>query len=120
MEGQIIKMVNDQRSKRGLTPVRINHRLNEAARRHAADMVSKDYFSHTSIDGTKFATRVKHAGYACPAAENIAMGQLSEGEVMTGWMNSPGHRKNVLLRKAKEMGVARVENTWVQVFGYGC
>ena len=85
-------------------------------------MVKRNYFSHTSPDGTTFVTRAKAAGYTSPIGENIAWGYRTPEAVMTAWMNSPGHRANILNCKAKAVGVGlarKADGTpyWTQVFG---
>ncbi|MBU2992724.1 CAP domain-containing protein [Octadecabacter sp. B2R22] len=113
-------MLNAARADTGLGPVRENARLSQAARFHATDMVANDYFSHTGRTGSSFTDRARAAGYACAAAENIASGQETESEVFTTWMNSSGHRRNILLRDAREFGIGRVGNMWVLMMGRGC
>ena len=69
-------------------------------------MATNDYFSHTSQDGTSFATRITNAGYKWSgAAENIAKGQRTPADVMKAWMNSSGHRANILNCGLKDLGV---------------
>ncbi|MEN8919351.1 MAG: CAP domain-containing protein [Octadecabacter sp.] len=113
-------MINQQRAANGLGPITENGRLSQAARAHAQDMVTNDYFSHRGLDGSDLSTRARAAGYNCVAAENIAWGQSSEGEVMTAWMNSAGHRRNILLGDAREFGIGRVNDHWVMLLGRGC
>lgn len=92
--------------------------LAEAARLHAVDMVMQNYFSHSSKDGRNFSTRAKQANYsAFPSGENIAAGQRSPAQVMTSWMNSSGHRRNILSTGSNEIGVGLHNFYWVQVFG---
>jgi len=79
------------------------------------------YFSHTGQNGSSFSDRARAAGYTCAAAENIASGQRSEAEVMTSWLNSPGHRRNILLRDVVDIGIGRVGTMWVMMLGRaGC
>ena len=113
-------LINQQRAANGLGPVTEDARLSRASRDHAQDMVTNDYFSHRGLNGSDLGTRARAAGYNCVAAENIAWGQQSEVEVMTAWMNSPGHRRNILLRDAEEFGVGRFNNHWVVMLGRGC
>ena len=116
----MMALINAERAAQGLGPVRENPRLSQAARAHAADMVANGTFSHTGSDGSRFFERAAAAGYACASAENIALGQRTEAEVMTSWMGSSGHRRNILTPDAVEFGIGRVDNMWVQLFGRGC
>ena len=96
----------------------LNDRLTAAALAHATDMRDKNYFDHTGLDGSTPGTRVTAAGYAwSTVGENIANGQTSVTQVMNGWMDSDGHRRNIMLANYTEVGFARVGNYWVQVFG---
>ena len=74
-------------------------------------------FSHTGPDGSDFSERVRAAGYDDPGGENIAQGQTSADEVMTDWMNSPGHRQNILDCSFRTLGVGEASDYWVQEFG---
>lgn len=115
-----LALINEERTKSGLGLLVENARLSAAAQAHAADMAAQGYFSHTGLNGSTFSERAQAAGYACAAAENIAAGQRSEADVMTGWMNSAGHRRNILLRDATQFGLGRAGNTWVLMLGRGC
>lgn len=118
--GSILSLLNRERAAQGRGPVSEDARLSRAARDHAQDMVSNDYFSHTGRNGSSFSARAQAAGYTCAAAENIAFGQQSEADVMTAWMNSSGHRRNILLADATEFGIGRVGTMWVLMMGRGC
>ncbi|MFE9772206.1 sigma-70 family RNA polymerase sigma factor [Streptomyces sp. NPDC005931] len=116
---QVLALTNAERSKAGCGPVTQDDRLARAAQLHSEDMSANDYFDHTSQDGRSFADRAKAQGYASPGAENIAQGQSSAASVMDAWMNSPGHRANILNCSLKTMGVGVTDDwTWTQVFGY--
>lgn len=120
---QIGYALNRERVARGLQPLSYNPRLAAAAMGHARDMSRHQYFSHRSRNGMSHMRRVTRQGYdACLAAENIAHGYRSVDTVMDGWMKSPGHRRNNLLRKAQEYGAAYVPEGryWVLVFGRRC
>ena len=84
-------------------------RLTKAAKGHAGDMVSRDYFSHDTIDGSDFATRIHRAGYrGLTLGEDLAWGSGTLGTaraIVRAWMHSQGHRANILNRKYREMGV---------------
>ncbi|MGW7553525.1 sigma-70 family RNA polymerase sigma factor [Streptomyces rimosus] len=119
---QVTALVNTERAKQGCAPVRGNSQLDTAAGRHSQDMDARNYFDHTSPDGTDPGDRIKAAGYQWSTyGENIARGQRSAAEVMNSWMNSPGHRANILNCAFKEIGIGTHEGsggpTWTQVFG---
>ena len=83
-------------------------------------MHSGDFFAHRGSDGSDFVRRARAAGYTCVAAENIAWGQPDEASVVTAWMNSAGHRRNILLADVTEYGIGHVGNKWVLLMGRGC
>lgn len=119
---EVTALVNAERAKEGCSAVRSNSKLATAASRHSADMVSRDYFSHTSPDGSDPGDRITAAGYRWSTyGENIAKGQSTPAAVMDSWMNSPGHRANILNCAFKEIGVGRVDSSggpvWTQNFG---
>lgn len=127
-EADVLHLVNAERRKQGLVELAWNEDLARAARYHAADMVEDQYFCHDTrdrvlIDGkpvlrrmAKTPVRLK-AFYPAPNGENIAKGQRSPGQVMRSWMTSTGHRKNILRKDSKSLGVGYVRGVWVQVFG---
>ncbi|WP_246010081.1 CAP domain-containing protein [Actinokineospora cianjurensis] len=117
--GQVLAITNDERAKAGCAPLVLDARLNQAAQAHSADMSAQNYFSHTSLDGRTFVDRAKAAGYPSPGAENIAKGQRTAAQVMTAWMNSSGHRANILNCGLTTMGLGFVQNGyyWTQIFG---
>lgn len=95
-----------------------NDLLARAAFDHSDDMKVNNYFSHTSGESTTAGDRIRLAGYDWRAyGENIALGQTTEQIVMSSWLNSEGHCKNVMNKNFKEMGVGRSGNYWTQVFG---
>ncbi|RZA00756.1 MAG: CAP domain-containing protein [Sphingobacteriaceae bacterium] len=104
-------------------PLVWNDILEDAAMTHAKDMAKRKYFSHTGKDGRSSSDRIMDAGYKFDgyqsylAGENIAFGQESIEEVMTGWFKSEGHCKNLMNAGFKEVGVAMYNNYWVQEFG---
>ncbi|MFI1393403.1 sigma-70 family RNA polymerase sigma factor [Streptomyces sp. NPDC020681] len=119
---QVVALVNQERAKQGCAPVSGNDRLDTAARLHSEDMAAKDYFSHTSLDGRSPGDRITAAGYQWSTyGENIARGQQTPESVMDSWMNSEGHRANILNCDFKEMGVGIHEGSggpwWTQAFG---
>ncbi|MEU9339395.1 CAP domain-containing protein [Streptomyces sp. NPDC048290] len=124
LEDQVLLMVNAQRRRYDLPPVRPDARLREAARRHSADMAARRFFDHQNPDGLTAMDRMLLARFPDPAAENIAMGQPHPAEAMRAWMNSPGHRVNILLPTVRWLGVGLEPAGpgggpwWTQNFGY--
>ncbi|MCP3766287.1 sigma-70 family RNA polymerase sigma factor [Streptomyces sp. MAR25Y5] len=116
---RVLALANTERAAAGCSPVTLDNRLNKAAQLHSEDMSANDYFSHTGQNGSSFVDRVTAQGYPSPGAENIARGQSSAASVMEAWMNSEGHRANILNCSLKTMGVGVVTSdwTWTQVFG---
>ena len=113
----MLNAVNSERTSRGLSALSWNFLLESAALRHTSDMSSNGFLSHTGSDGSTAQTRIDATGYQWSAyGENVAQGQTSVTEVMTAWMNSAGHRANILNSNFMEIGVARVGNYWTQVF----
>jgi uncharacterized protein YkwD len=124
LEDQVTTLVNQERTKAGCAGVRTDERLRTAARDHSADMATQGYFSHTGKDGSTFVDREARAGYPRQAAggENIAMGYPTPADVMTGGMNSDGHRANILTCDFKALGVGLAYDSngaayWTQDFG---
>jgi uncharacterized protein YkwD len=123
---QVITLVNNERSKVGLGALTKNSALTKSAEDYALRMGQYNFFGHTGNDGSTFITRNTSAGYTNYRwmGENIAAGQRTPEEVMRDWMNSPGHKANIVNTKAKEIGVgyAKVSGStygtyWVQEFG---
>jgi uncharacterized protein YkwD len=123
----VLERVNAERRKAGRRPLALDARLDEAAERHAEDMLARDYFAHESPEGKTVRQRAVAAGYDWQAiGENIAEGQLSVDQVMQGWMESPHHRDNILSRDFTQLGVGLAMGegpkgfrvVWVQTFGY--
>lgn len=121
---QILQLVNAERKKVNAPPLTLNSKLNQAAQNHTNDMVAKRYFSHTSPSGSTMVSRVNAVGYSYRTiGENIAAGKASPNDTMIQWMNSAGHRKNILNPSFKELGVGyapsndQYRHYWTQVFG---
>ncbi|WP_246599356.1 CAP domain-containing protein [Clostridium lacusfryxellense] len=119
---EVVTLVNQERSKQGLAPLKENVKLSTVARTKSEDMAKNNYFSHTSPTyGSPF-DMMKQFGITYSAAgENIAMGQPTAASVMDGWMNSPGHRANILSKDFTEIGVGIAKNAngsiyWTQQF----
>lgn len=101
-----------------VTPITWNDQLAKAAFDHSRDMYLNNYFSHTSLNGATAGDRIRANGYQWRSyGENIARGYSSEQSVMTGWLNSEGHCKNIMGAGFREMGVGREGNYWTQEFG---
>ncbi|MFC9049695.1 CAP domain-containing protein [Streptomyces anthocyanicus] len=123
-EAQVLALVNEERAAAGCSPVTANSRLTRAADDYSDVMASSGVMSHTGPDGSTMASRVEAAGYQWSAlGENIAQGQADAASVMEAWMNSPGHRENILNCSFKELGVGVHFGDggpwWTQDFGTG-
>ena len=121
-EDEVIRLVNVERSKQGLQMLAKNWELCRIARYKSADMANKGYFSHTSPTyGSPFKMMESFGIRFSSAGENIAYGQRTPQEVMNGWMNSPGHRSNILSPSYTQIGVGMAKNSsgvlyWTQMF----
>jgi len=104
-------------------PLRWSALLERSAYRHAQDMSGRRYFAHTNLAGKTIKNRFEEAGYsfsgmrAYAFGENIAAGQRSIDQVMSGWLRSEGHCKNIMSKNFQEIGVAEFNLYWVQDFG---
>ncbi|HYN22424.1 MAG TPA: CAP domain-containing protein, partial [Thermoanaerobaculia bacterium] len=124
---EMLARVNAARKRSGLKPLRLNGKLDRSAQRHAEDMLARGYFAHRSPAGTTVRERSKVAGYDWRnIGENIAFGQTSVPEVVETWLDSPGHRRNILNPAFTELGVGlalgkgqdgKYQVLWVQNFG---
>ncbi len=114
---QVVNLVNQERAKAGLPALKSNSALANMAWVKAKDMKNNNYFSHTSPTyGSPF-DMMKQFGISYRyAGENIAMGQRTPAEVMKDWMNSPGHRANILNKNFTSIGVGYYNGSWVQEF----
>ncbi|MED7922776.1 CAP domain-containing protein [Nonomuraea sp. LP-02] len=122
-ENEVVRLVNDERAKAGCGPLTHNAQLRAAAFGHSDDMAKQNYFSHTSKDGRSFTDRIRAAGFTGGSAwaENIAFGQSSPASVMQSWMNSAGHKANILNCRYNLIGVGAAKNAqgriyWTQDF----
>ncbi|HYK71739.1 MAG TPA: SafA/ExsA family spore coat assembly protein [Pseudoneobacillus sp.] len=122
LENQVIQLTNQERAKNGLKPLAANWELSRVARYKSNDMRDKNYFSHTSPTyGSPF-TMMKNFGITYRSAgENIAAGQRTPQEVVNSWMNSPGHRANILSANFNQIGVGYSSGGsygtyWTQMF----
>ncbi|MER7957398.1 CAP domain-containing protein [Streptomyces sp. NPDC096030] len=119
---QIVALANTEREKAGCSPLRADGRLHDSAQAHADDMADRDYYAHTTPEGRDAGERITAAGYTWSSwAENIHRGPKTPVETMADWMNSDGHRRNILNCSFKDLGVgvALTSNGpwWVQNFG---
>ena len=120
---EVVRLVNVARADAGCAPLRVDSRLTTAARLHSEDMAAQNYFSHTSLDGRSPWQRMEAQGYTAGSGENIAAGYSTPASVMTAWMNSSGHRANILNCSSKAIGVGigkggSYGTYWTQDFGY--
>lgn len=123
---QLIKMTNNYRQSLGLNELAINPRLTQAAVNKAKDLLSKQYFSHTSPAGRKFSDWVKDVNYAYfYVGENLAMDFSTPQEIFDAWLKSPKHRENIVRPEFQEIGIADLRGKFdnretdivVQLFG---
>lgn len=118
-ESEVVRLVNIERKREGLGELKHNWQLSRVARYKSEDMRDRGYFSHTSPTyGSPF-QMIKNFGISYrTAGENIAKGQQTPEAVVKAWMNSPGHRKNILNPSFTEIGVGYTEqgNYWTQMF----
>ena len=116
-ESQVADLVNKERSSRGLNPLTYNTALAKMADDKAKDMYYNNYFSHTSPTyGSPFDMMKSYGIQYTAAGENIAKGQKTPQEVMNSWMNSEGHRANILSTSYNQIGVGYFNGIWVQEF----
>lgn len=118
-EQQVLDLTNAERAKEGLKPLAIDMPLMDSAEQKSADMASNGYFDHNSPTlGSPF-DQMKANGISYRSAgENIAMGQRTPEEVVKAWMESPGHRANIMKPNFTHIGIGYVENGnhWTQQF----
>jgi uncharacterized protein YkwD len=124
---EILRLTNIERANAGLTPLKRSRNLNYIAQAHARDMGLRDYFNHTAegygLSPFQRMDAVRSAKYRS-AGENIAAGQHSPSQVVSAWMNSPGHRSNILNSSFEYLGVGvyydaglgSYKEQWVQMF----
>jgi uncharacterized protein YkwD len=127
-ESEVITLTNQERSQEGCPALTFSTQLRTAAIRHSTDMAHNDFFSHTGSDGSSPWDRIQDTGYQySTAAENAAAGYSSPQSVVDGWMNSQGHRDNILNCNLLEIGVGyyylqndtgeeNYNHYWTQVF----
>jgi uncharacterized protein YkwD len=120
-------LLNAERADHGLAPLAVNERLGAAASAFAQDLVAGSYFSHTGRDGSDVLDRIERTGYIQPdrewaLGENLAWGTgalATPGSIMQAWMNSPGHRENILNPSYREIGIGIVSGNPARADGAG-
>ncbi|MFF7725003.1 CAP domain-containing protein [Streptomyces sp. NPDC008001] len=123
LTAEVIALTNAERAAAGLRPLAPDARLAAAAQAHSDDMVARGFYAHTSPEGSEPWDRARAAGAPHPGiGENIACGQRSAPEVVRGWMDSPGHRANILKPDFAHIGVGYATGSsagtyWTQLFG---
>ncbi|HHX63482.1 MAG TPA: CAP domain-containing protein [Chloroflexi bacterium] len=124
-EDRVIQLTNQERAKAGLAPLTRSAELSRAAQEHSVDMATGNFVSHIGSDGSNPGDRITRAGYAWYTfGENVAAGYTTPESVVEGWMQSEGHRQNILNPDFKHIGVGHAHNAssdykhyWTQVFG---
>ena len=110
MAGRVLDLINAERAQHGCGPLRLNPQLNQAALRQSEAMARQHFFDHRDPDGTTPGQRVRDTGYIFQMmGENIEAGTDTAEEAVRVWMNSPGHRANILTCAYKETGIALVD-----------
>ncbi|MGD6778084.1 CAP domain-containing protein [Sutcliffiella horikoshii] len=118
-EKKVVELTNAEREKQGLAPLELDVELSKVAKDKSKDMQQNNYFSHNSpTHGSPFDMMKKYGIQYNTAGENIAQGQQSPEEVVNAWMNSEGHRANIMNENFTHIGVGHVEegNYWTQMF----
>ncbi|MCL2042673.1 MAG: CAP domain-containing protein [Treponema sp.] len=116
-EWTVFELTNEERVKHGLPSLEWDNKLGAAARAHSEDMARNNYFNHTGLDGSNPGQRITRAGFSWRlCAENIARGHPTPAVVVNAWMNSQGHRNNILNANLTHLGVGHAGNRWTQKF----
>ena len=123
---KMLALINQQRQKgcncgntyyKAVPPLKWNATLEKVAKAHSDDMRHRNTMTHYGKDGKDPGNRLSKAGYKwLTYAENVAMGQQNEEEVMKSWLKSPGHCANIMNPNVTEVGVARSGDYWTQLF----
>ena len=124
-DAELLALTNAERQNVGLPALTLSSQLGQAAQNHADDMAINNYFSHTGLNGSTPSERVKAVGYDFYyVGENISAGRTTPSDTIRGWMNSQGHRENILNPNYTEIGFGYAysndsdyKHYWVQVFG---
>ena len=117
----VVLLTNQFRAAHNLPALKQSHLLESVAQTHGEDMRFHGFFAHRGSDGSSIAERAERQGYSyCMIAENIALGHRNAKSVTRDWIQSPGHRRNMLSRNVREIGVVREGRYWVMVLGRQC
>ncbi|MGJ3246388.1 MAG: CAP domain-containing protein [Elainellaceae cyanobacterium] len=126
---RILDLTNLYRQQVGFQPLTLNQKLTQAAQAHSENMASSDFVGHVAPDGSNMSDRIRATGYRYwTIAENVAAGYSTPDATVEGWMNSPGHRANILNPDLKEIGIGyyhlandtgriNYDHYWTQDFG---
>ncbi|WP_107814520.1 CAP domain-containing protein [Celeribacter persicus] len=121
-EAQIIALINAERARQGRSPLSYNAALTTAAQWHTGDLAARNGLSHTGRNGSTVGDRVRAAGYSyCYVSENLSVGYPSAQQAVQGWMQSKGHRANLLNGEVQDVGIGiGPNNLFVAVFAKPC
>lgn len=116
---EVFRIVNQERESHGIAPLCLNKELGKAAQDHSDDQQKCQKMSHTGCNGSSMGQRMRKAGYSFSfAGENVAWNQQTAQSVMRAWMNSPGHRRNILKSSFTNIGIGLSSKYyWTQKFG---
>jgi len=115
---RVLEITNYYRQQKGLRSLQFNPQLMSAAQAHSNDMAKHGFLSHKGSGGSLPRERARQHGYrGGSTAENVASGQKSADAVVIAWMNSSGHRRNILNPRYREMGIGYNNRYWTQTFG---
>ena len=128
-EEEVLLLTNQAREEAGVRPLAYDPLLGRIAEIHSSDMLRQDFFSHDSPDGSTYVDRMRRAGFTIngPTAENIAAGSSTPESVVSRWLRSPGHRRNILNPALTHIGIGHAfaandsgrvnyRHYWTQVF----
>lgn len=125
--GEVLAFVNEARASArtcgdqsfpAVPPLALEARLSAAAQAHSEDMYANTFMGHVGSDGSSFIQRAERHDYDWSAlAENVAFGYADAQSVMTGWLSSPGHCKNIMNGRVTQLGVGLAGAYWTQLFG---
>ena len=130
IDQQVLNLINQERSNAGLNPLLLQSQLDSAANNHSEDMAVKDFFSHTSSNGTNWSDRISAVYQGSRLAENISAGLATPADVVQQWMNSRPHRANILDPNLEHIGIGyyhlpndtgsvNYNHYWTLTFGAG-
>ncbi len=125
VQASVVASVNQQRAQAGRGALVVDARLTDAAQKHSDDMAGRQTMTHTGSGGTNGGQRISAAGFGWTTwAENVAAGQTTPADVMSAWVNSPGHLANILSGAVGQIGVAAATGSngvvyWTMVLAAG-